>query len=516
MQRLGGLLLMLAGVSLGAYTFLPPPSDGEENLRAVTRISAAPDRAAATSEVTSGTSAAAHAATVNAATAQQAVAASPIETAAISKPSTTWSAIVTAEAAQQGRMTSSKPGDGETRAQLTRDLQSELKRVGCYGGDVTGNWTPSTKRAMGAFMDRVNATLPIEEPDYILLTLVQGHSAQACGAACPSGQTASGDGRCMPHAVMAARSAKKAPAAQEQRVAQDDRRAEERLAAERVASQRADNDRRMAEEARKVAAADKLKSDQLKSEQQKLAAARRLAEQRRLATAAKATAQAAPVKSIGDSLADATAIPKNIAVAEAGKERLPWQQDDDLTAPAPRRAVRPDGMMAIGGPQMAKADLPGTAEPVSPSGGPGTMPAVGTEIDAAPREVTLEPMDPAIPVVRQVMRPPVTNALPRQGAVGTKSGPAVQRGLPGGKSGVAGLRPQRPQKKAFGNFTPGARPLQNRKSFAARRAPLPPSAYVKASKPKFYYFANGNKVRRDQPRPGSPSYNMLQAMGGIF
>ena len=45
MQRLGGLLLMLAGASLGAYSMIPPPHDGEEKLREVTRISAAPDRA---------------------------------------------------------------------------------------------------------------------------------------------------------------------------------------------------------------------------------------------------------------------------------------------------------------------------------------------------------------------------------------------------------------------------------------------------------------------------------------
>jgi peptidoglycan hydrolase-like protein with peptidoglycan-binding domain len=49
-------------------------------------------------------------------------------------------------------------------------LQSELKRVGCYGGVINGVWTGSTRQAMKAFMDRVNATLPTDLPDTILLT----------------------------------------------------------------------------------------------------------------------------------------------------------------------------------------------------------------------------------------------------------------------------------------------------------------------------------------------------------
>jgi hypothetical protein len=101
------------------------------------------------------------------------------------------------------RLASSKPGDDDARRELTRDLQKELKRVGCFDGEVSGTWSPASKKAMSAFMDRVNATLPVEEPDYILLTLVQGHSAQACGKGCPPGQGLSNDGRCQPRAILA-------------------------------------------------------------------------------------------------------------------------------------------------------------------------------------------------------------------------------------------------------------------------------------------------------------------------
>ena len=34
---------------------------------------------------------------------------------------------------------------------------------------LTGNWLLQSKRAMKAFLDRVNASLPIDEPDHVLL-----------------------------------------------------------------------------------------------------------------------------------------------------------------------------------------------------------------------------------------------------------------------------------------------------------------------------------------------------------
>jgi len=100
------------------------------------------------------------------------------------------------------------------RASLTRELQRELKRVGCYDGDLNGTWTAQSRRAMKSFTDRVNATLPIDEPDYILLTLVQGHHDKACGKPCPAGQGVTDDGRCVPSAILAQAARKAAPGGQ--------------------------------------------------------------------------------------------------------------------------------------------------------------------------------------------------------------------------------------------------------------------------------------------------------------
>ena len=45
-------------------------------------------------------------------------------------------------------------------------------------------------------------SLPIDAPDYILLSLVQSHAEITCSAACPTGQLAN-SGRCVPNAIIA-------------------------------------------------------------------------------------------------------------------------------------------------------------------------------------------------------------------------------------------------------------------------------------------------------------------------
>lgn len=91
----------------------------------------------------------------------------------------------------------------DPRQRLARSIQIELARVGCYSGAIDGDWSPDTRKAMKAFNDRVNATLPIAHPDYILLTLLQGHAAKACGTLCPPGQAEAADGVCTPRSVLA-------------------------------------------------------------------------------------------------------------------------------------------------------------------------------------------------------------------------------------------------------------------------------------------------------------------------
>jgi hypothetical protein len=89
------------------------------------------------------------------------------------------------------------------RASLVRELQRGLKRVGCYDGEVSGVWTQRSRSAMRAFTGRINAALPVDEPDGVLLALLQGHKDKACGMPCPPGEGLAADGRCLPNAVLA-------------------------------------------------------------------------------------------------------------------------------------------------------------------------------------------------------------------------------------------------------------------------------------------------------------------------
>ena len=96
------------------------------------------------------------------------------------------------------------PLDDRSRATLAREIQSELKRVGCYSGAIDGNWGAASKRAMVAFIERVNASLPLNQPDDILLLLVKSHASGTCSSACPVGQTLShNNDRCVPDAILA-------------------------------------------------------------------------------------------------------------------------------------------------------------------------------------------------------------------------------------------------------------------------------------------------------------------------
>jgi peptidoglycan hydrolase-like protein with peptidoglycan-binding domain len=72
--------------------------------------------------------------------------------------------------------------------ELVRELQREMKRVGCYQGDVDGDWGPASRRAMRAFMNHVSSTIQSESPDLIQLTLVRGYRGSACRTLPASGQ----------------------------------------------------------------------------------------------------------------------------------------------------------------------------------------------------------------------------------------------------------------------------------------------------------------------------------------
>ena len=88
-------------------------------------------------------------------------------------------------------------------ASLGREIQLQLKRLGCYHGDTDGLWSPAVRQSMKAFLDRVNAALPTGKADIVLLEMLRNHQGVACSESCPAGQRRAADGRCLPHALAA-------------------------------------------------------------------------------------------------------------------------------------------------------------------------------------------------------------------------------------------------------------------------------------------------------------------------
>jgi hypothetical protein len=210
MSKIAGIALIVAGVAAGAYV-LPTATDSagkELQASSVTAVPTLPKMQPATTTAAAPTLTVAPTPAVRTDVTKSGIMTLP----EVPQKAPIETGTVTASAAQSletplpvpvaRRLASAKPTDENARRQLTRDIQSELKRIGCYEGEASGEWTAATKKGMKSFIDRINATLPIEEPDHILKTLVQGHPGSACGKTCPAGQGLSGD-RCVANAVLA-------------------------------------------------------------------------------------------------------------------------------------------------------------------------------------------------------------------------------------------------------------------------------------------------------------------------
>lgn len=189
MRSLGGLVL-LSGIGVAVFVYMPAPVDRGNSLDELRRADVQPPPSRAAPVVRLGAFSPPTALTTppTAALAPVAPDAQPgWQTAVSATPPAPVPAALPKTLA---------PTDPEARYKLVLDIQQQLKRVGCYWGRMDGSWGLATKDAMKDFTNRVNAALPLDEPDYVQLTLVQSHAERTCGA-CPAGQSLSASGRCV-------------------------------------------------------------------------------------------------------------------------------------------------------------------------------------------------------------------------------------------------------------------------------------------------------------------------------
>jgi hypothetical protein len=185
MRSLGGFVL-LAGIGVGLFLYFPAPVDRGTTLEEATRAlaqrapvgeTAIPARNLTQSTPPSRVASFASGVTLSAPKRRTQMAAAPavapkVETIA------NWQATVAP--ASSGAL---EPTDAEGRYKLVADIQQNLKRVGCYWGRINGSWNGSTREAMREFTTRTNAALPVEKPDYLLLSLLKSHNGRSCGGA---------------------------------------------------------------------------------------------------------------------------------------------------------------------------------------------------------------------------------------------------------------------------------------------------------------------------------------------
>lgn len=227
MQRVLGLVMLTGGLAYGLYAHSPSSDEREEQVAAVTRIIAqgtinepavvAAEQPGLRQPVEQSRALPAFAAPGMA----NQLATPPVfkkiagpAVAAIADPApvrpSPWQTevapiTVTAPATAAppaARPVQVKAPATQTPRQLARQIQSELKRLGCYGGTLDGSWGSGSRAAMTEFISAVNASLPTNEPDVILLTLLKGHKGNVCGITCGPHQVATG-GRCIERDVVA-------------------------------------------------------------------------------------------------------------------------------------------------------------------------------------------------------------------------------------------------------------------------------------------------------------------------
>ncbi len=200
MRGLGGFVL-LAGIGVGLFVYFPAPVDRDTSLEQAqrvmaTRVASSTTVAPSTTQVAPTTKrtpsrVASFAPTRPLAAPQRksrvaatpAVPAAPVIAAAVPVETIpAWTTNVSPAATVGGPQGSLDPTDPESRYKLVVDIQQQLKRVGCYWGRVNGSWNNNTREAMRSFTMHTNAALPVEKPDYLLLSLLQSHGGRSCGA----------------------------------------------------------------------------------------------------------------------------------------------------------------------------------------------------------------------------------------------------------------------------------------------------------------------------------------------
>ena len=84
---------------------------------------------------------------------------------------------------------------------IARELQAELKRVGCDPGNIDGDWNAASRRALEIFNKRAGTKLDVRVANLNALSVIRSRTSRICPLACDRGFHVRGD-RCVKHRVV--------------------------------------------------------------------------------------------------------------------------------------------------------------------------------------------------------------------------------------------------------------------------------------------------------------------------
>ncbi|SRR5581483_11479805 len=113
---------------------------------------------------------------------------------------------------------------------LARDLQTELKRLGCLSGDVDGDWGEKSKAALQNFTRHASLSVPSDAPTMAALNAASAMKERVCPLVCDSDERIM-NGRCVPKERSKAR---REPAVKERRAYREPAGERPRARAERA------------------------------------------------------------------------------------------------------------------------------------------------------------------------------------------------------------------------------------------------------------------------------------------
>jgi uncharacterized caspase-like protein len=126
--------------------------------------------------------------------AQQQAAAAEQKRAEAEKAATDAGAKVAAlaqPAASQPNLASLSSGTRET--EVTKSVQSELRRVGCLSGEADGNWNTTSQRSLSLFNRYANTKFDTKLASTDALDTIKSKTARVCPVVCDHGFKAQGD-----------------------------------------------------------------------------------------------------------------------------------------------------------------------------------------------------------------------------------------------------------------------------------------------------------------------------------